>query len=103
MHAQERYWFCNAPASLRDPRNAAALLHFAMRYAAKEPVALHVAVPEDKPTTAEELQHMENLHQVIAQHTCSALPQLRHMFVASYVVVGRPRMTNAKSAIAAAP
>ena len=61
---KERYWFCNAPVSLREPRHAAALLHFATRYAAQQPVHLEVRPPSRQPATPDELHHMENLHQV---------------------------------------
>lgn len=61
---QEKYWFCMAPVNLREPRQSAALLHFASRYAARLPVTLEIAVPTELPRTPDELQKLEQLHQV---------------------------------------
>ena len=43
---------------------AAALLHFAARYAHGLPAKLDIALPDTPPTTAEELRHVEATHQV---------------------------------------
>ncbi len=59
-----RFDFCMAPAQMRDSRMAAALLHFASRYAHGMPAALELALPDQVPTTAEELRHIEATHQV---------------------------------------
>ena len=61
---QEKFTFCNSPVNVREPRQSACLLHFATRYARKLPVNLEVVVPDKVPTGADELQHMEGLHQV---------------------------------------
>ena len=61
---QERFWFCMAPANLRNPRIAAALLQFATRYAARQMVALDVAMPTSTPSSADGLMEMEATHQV---------------------------------------
>lgn len=53
-----------APAQIRDSRQAAALLHFAARYANGMPVTLDINIPKVVPVTAEELRHMEATHQV---------------------------------------
>lgn len=53
-----------APANIRDPRMAAALLHFAARYAHGLPAGLDIALPNTPPSTAEELRHIEATHQV---------------------------------------
>ena len=53
-----------APVKLKDPRQAAALLHFATRFAQKLPVELDVNVPESQPRTPDELSFFEGLHQV---------------------------------------
>lgn len=59
-----RFDFCMAPANIRDPRMAAALLHFAARYAHGLPATLDIALPDTPPSTAEELRHVEATHQV---------------------------------------
>ena len=61
---QERYWFCMAPANLRNPVSAAALARFATRYAARQPVAADVAFRERPPATSDELCDLEAAHQV---------------------------------------
>lgn len=43
---------------------AAALLHFAARYAHGLPATLDIALPDIPPTTAKELRHVEATHQV---------------------------------------
>lgn len=62
--SQEKFTFCNAPVNVREPRQTACLLHFATRYANKLPVNLEVVATDKVPATADELQHMESLHQV---------------------------------------
>ena len=52
-----------APANLRNPSIAAALLQFATRYAAKQPVAVDVAIPASVPNSAEGLMDTEATHQ----------------------------------------
>ena len=75
-----------APANIRDSRMAAALLHFAARYAHGLPATLDVALPQEPPKTAEELRHIEATHQVWQLHsllfvmhidmlTCEATPE----------------------------
>ena len=59
-----RFDFCMAPAQIRDSRQAAALLHFAARYANGMPVTLDINIPRVMPITAEQLRHMEATHQV---------------------------------------
>ena len=53
-----------APVNIRDPRMAAALLHFAARYAHGMPATLDIALPDLVPITSEELRHIEATHQV---------------------------------------
>lgn len=63
-----------APTQIKDNRQAAALLHFAARYASGLPVTLDINVPNVVPATAEELRHMEATHQVLSsklQSHCS--------------------------------
>lgn len=43
---------------------AAALLHYAARYAHGLPATLDIALPQAPPTTTEELRHIEATHQV---------------------------------------
>ena len=65
--AQERYWFCNAPASLHEPEAAAQLLRFAGTYAARRPVALAHAEQARRvrvPTSPEQLRRLESIHSV---------------------------------------
>ncbi len=63
-YPQERYWFCMAPANLRNPVAAAALARFAARYAARQPVTADVAFRERPPLTSDELCDLEAAHQV---------------------------------------
>ena len=53
-----------APANMRDPRIAAALLHFATRYAARETVSLDMTHPTRAPKSPDGLMEMEASHQV---------------------------------------
>lgn len=62
--AQERFWFCMAPANLRNPVSSAALMRFAKKYAAREPVGADVPFKEKTPMTSEELCELEAVHQV---------------------------------------
>lgn len=62
---QERFWFCMAPANLRNPVSAAALLRFASKYAAKQAVPADVPWKDQVPQTSEELCELEAAHQVI--------------------------------------
>ena len=63
--AQERFWFCMAPANLRSPSSAAALMHYAKKYAARQPVSADITFREKMPTTPEELCELEAAHQVL--------------------------------------
>ena len=60
---KERYDFAMAPANMRDPRIAAALLQFAARYAAGGVVDCVLALPRRDPQNVDELRHMEAAHQ----------------------------------------
>lgn len=53
-----------APANLRDPRVASALLHFATRYAERETVTLDMHAPMTAPKSSDGLMEMEATHQV---------------------------------------
>ncbi len=66
---QERFWFCMAPANLRNPVAAAALMRFAKKYAAREPASADVPFKEKMPTTSEELCELEAVHQVQHAHS----------------------------------
>ena len=59
-----RYKFCLAPVNVRDPRQAAALLHFAVKYAKGLPVTLDIHIPTSPALTAEGLRELEAIHQV---------------------------------------
>ena len=61
---RDMYNFCMAPASARDPRLAAALLHFAEKYGRGAPCALPISVPRRVPSCVDELKHLEAAHQV---------------------------------------
>ena len=63
--AQERFWFCMAPANLRSPASAAALMLYAKKYAARQPVSADISFREKMPTTPEELCELEAAHQVL--------------------------------------
>jgi hypothetical protein len=63
---QERFWFCMAPCNLRNPAGSAALLRFAERYAARQPVSAEVAFRARVPATSDELHDLEAAHQVRA-------------------------------------
>ncbi len=62
---QERFWFCMAPANLRSPASAAALMLYAKKYAARQPVSADISFREKMPTTPEELCELEAAHQVL--------------------------------------
>ena len=66
---QERFWFCMAPANLRNPVASAALMRFAQKYAARKPVGADIHFSQKTPTTSEEMCEMEAVHQV--QHLTS--------------------------------
>jgi hypothetical protein len=53
-----------APANLRNPVSAAALLRFAQKYAAKQIVPVDVPWKDRVPKTSEELCELEAAHQV---------------------------------------
>ncbi len=59
-----------APANLRNPVAAAALLRFAQKYAAKQQVPVDVPWKDRVPQTSQELCDLEAAHQV-----CSLLLQ----------------------------
>ena len=61
---QERFWFCMAPANLRSPVSAAALMRFAQKYAARKPVSADIPFKEKTPATSEEMCELEAVHQV---------------------------------------
>ncbi|KAK9815173.1 hypothetical protein WJX73_009704 [Symbiochloris irregularis] len=66
LSLQDRFLFCMAPANLRDPRVASALLHFATRYAAREAVTLDMHAPMAAPKSSDGLMEMELTHQVLS-------------------------------------
>ncbi|KAL0019761.1 hypothetical protein WJX79_003104 [Trebouxia sp. C0005] len=66
LSLEDRFDFCMAPAQIRDSRMAAALLHFAARYSSGMPATLDIALPDQVPTTAEELRQIEATHQVMS-------------------------------------
>ena len=70
--AQERYWFCTAPANLHDTDSAAELLRFAASFAARQPVLLDVsrAGSVRVPRTAEQLRTLETRHNVCTIYFC---------------------------------
>lgn len=61
---QERFWFCMAPANLRNPVASAALMRFAQKYAARKPVGADIHFSQKTPATSEEMCEMEAVHQV---------------------------------------
>ena len=61
---QERYWFCIAPANLRNAVSSAALMRFAKKYVAREPVEADISFEEKIPATSEEMCELEAVHQV---------------------------------------
>lgn len=65
---QERFWFCMSPCNLRNPVLAAALLRFAEKFAAKEPVQPSVPWKDAVPQTSDELCDLEAAHQVWGRH-----------------------------------
>ena len=74
--AQERYWFCNAPASLHEPEAAAQLLRFAGTYAARRPVALAHAEQARRvrvPVSPEQLRRLESIHSVRSLGQCRCM------------------------------
>jgi hypothetical protein len=62
----DAYNFSCAPASATDPRLAAALLHFASKYAGGTPCTLDIHIPNAVPANIDELRHLESAHQVVA-------------------------------------
>ena len=72
-----------APANLRSPASAAALMLYAKKYAARQPVSADISFREKMPITPEELCELEAAHQVLC-HTpqtiefCSQLPLLSY-------------------------
>ena len=62
-----------APANMRDPRIAAALLQFATCYASRQVVSLDIAISSKVPKTADGLMEMEATHQVGTLHPKNAL------------------------------
>jgi ATP-dependent RNA helicase SUPV3L1/SUV3 len=62
----DSYSFCTAPASSRDPRLTAALLHYAARYARGHPVVMPVLLPSLVPANAAEMAHFEAAHQAVS-------------------------------------
>ena len=79
--AQERFCLCMAPANLRSPASAAALMLYAKKYAARQPVSADITYREKMPTTPEELCELEAVHQVLCHKlrwidSCSELPFL---------------------------
>ena len=54
-----------APANLRSPASAAALMLYAKKYAARQPVSADISFREKMPTTPEELCELEAAHQVL--------------------------------------
>ncbi|BDA46196.1 ATP-dependent RNA helicase SUPV3L1, mitochondrial [Coccomyxa sp. Obi] len=66
LSLQERFWFCMAPANLRNPVLSAALLRFAQKYAAKETVAADISWKDRIPQTSEDLCELEAAHQVMS-------------------------------------
>jgi hypothetical protein len=66
LSLRDAYTFCVAPASASDLRVAAALLHFARRYAAGGPVPLEIPLdPARVPATPEEMRELETAHAVV--------------------------------------
>ena len=53
-----------APANLRNPVLATALLRFAQKYSAKETVAADISWKDRVPQTSEDLCELEAAHQV---------------------------------------
>ena len=70
---QERFWFCMAPCNLRSPVGAAALLRFAERYAARQPVPADVQFRDGVPRTSDELCDLEAAHQVRLVWLCAGM------------------------------
>jgi hypothetical protein len=66
LSLRDAYAFCVAPASASNLRVAAALLHFARRYAAGGPVPLEIPLdPARVPATPEEMRELETAHAVV--------------------------------------
>lgn len=99
-----------APANLRNPVSAAALLRFAQKYAAKQIVPVDVPWKDRVPKTSEELCELEAAHQVcLLFHKpsgCGSLQQWRdnieekHKWDSLLPVSGNNHCSNAKTAIA---
>jgi len=66
LSLNEMFTLCMAPATLKDSRIAAALLHFARQYAAGQPSTLDIHLGDAVPTNAAELQELEAAYQIVS-------------------------------------
>lgn len=65
LSLRDMYCFAMAPASSSDLKSMAALLHWARRYAAGQPSALMLNLPDAVPTSPDEMRALESAHAVL--------------------------------------
>lgn len=65
LSMEDLYSFCMAPASTTDLRIAAAMLHFAKKYASRETCELEINPGTIPPSTVDAMRDFEAAHQVV--------------------------------------